>query len=399
MNLDAVAGSDMFTNTFKTVHGCDSIVTLDLHVWETWLMPVSKNMPEGDTLDFRGMKLYETGVYDDTLKTAHGCDSIFRMDLTVRPVTRLEFSDAICSGSAYNHFGFHLPAVYVDTIVHDTSDNSIRTLSLTVYPSYNLSLFDTICQGELYSEYGFHVSEPGVHRRYLLTKAGCDSLVTLTLTEEKKVGGAIGLALEDCSTHGYTFFFEPQVEQASWQWDMGDGSTLRAEEGEGFHYYADSGTYEVQLRIETYNGCENLFSYVQYVPPYLADVPILADRTAIDEEFPSVRFRAEVLPGMECRWDFGDGTTGEGESVTHTYDVSDARFYDVTLQVVNADSCVTESRMRIEVLFFPKAVNTFTPNGDGINDVFMGEFRIEIVNRNGLLIYKGENGWDGSYKG
>jgi gliding motility-associated-like protein len=50
--------------------------------------------------------------------------------------------------------------------------------------------------------------------------------------------------------------------------------------------------------------------------------------------------------------------------------------------------------------------NIFTPDGDGINDVFLGgekyrnrEFHLEIFNRWGNRIYYGENGWDGVYQG
>jgi gliding motility-associated-like protein len=50
--------------------------------------------------------------------------------------------------------------------------------------------------------------------------------------------------------------------------------------------------------------------------------------------------------------------------------------------------------------------NIFTPDGDGINDVFLGgekyrnrEFHLEVFNRWGNRIYYGENGWDGIYQG
>lgn len=55
--------------------------------------------------------------------------------------------------------------------------------------------------------------------------------------------------------------------------------------------------------------------------------------------------------------------------------------------------------MDIEVVFLPKALNTFSPNGDGINDVFMPDYVIEIMDRNGLRIYSGASGWDGTYNG
>lgn len=43
--------------------------------------------------------------------------------------------------------------------------------------------------------------------------------------------------------------------------------------------------------------------------------------------------------------------------------------------------------------------NAFTPNGDGINDVFLKSFDLTIFNRWGDKLFEGTNGWDGTYKG
>ena len=52
--------------------------------------------------------------------------------------------------------------------------------------------------------------------------------------------------------------------------------------------------------------------------------------------------------------------------------------------------------------------NAFSPDGDGINDLFkisgqgMNDFKIEIFNRWGQMVYKSidlSNGWDGTFKG
>ena len=560
-SFNVVNASLTHTQTFQTIHGCDSIVTLNLHIWPSYLFADTINLCEGDTITFHSHKLYKSGVYDDTLKSVHGCDSIYRLDLTVHSTAPLYFSDGVCYGSPYDNHGFHLSAVYRDTVVRDSfrsiwGCDSIRILSLRVHPVYDTVLYDTVCQGDSYHKhgfslstvqsdglhtqplfsrwgcdsvvrlqltvhpvyhtllydsicpsvrydkygfkltditesltrtrrlstihgcdslvtlelyvyptyffpltkhicegdtfvfrgnlfyesgvyydslttihgcdsiyclyltvhpvydvplsgvlcegapytgYGFHVTTPGVHHRYLQTSAGCDSTLTLTLSEEKKIEGAIGLLLEDCRLHGYEFFFEPLLSHSTWFWDMGDGRLFHTPDG--YHTYADSGLYRVQLRLETVNGCENNYSYLQYVPPYLPEIPIHMDRQVIDEDYPTVRFRVDVLPGMMCEWDFGDGSRGEGDTTSHTYNATTEKYYDVTLQVKNADSCVTESRVQIEVVFLPKPTNTFSPNGDGINDIFMGDYRIEIIDRNGLRIFTGENGWDGTYQG
>ncbi len=347
-HLSDVRTSGLFRLPLQTVHGCDSVITLELYVYPTYFHPRTEYICYGDTVDFRGRRLYESGIYYDSLRTVHGCDSIYNLDLTVHPVYDIRFSGVLCEGSSY-------------------------------------------------TGYDFDVSEAGVHQHRLKSVHGCDSVVTLTLTEEKKIQGGIGFLLDDCSTHKYRFFLDPPQPLHTWQWEMGDGTVYRSEEG--FHRYADSGVYRIQLRTETDSGCENHFSHVQQVPSYLSHVPVHADRQVIDENYPTVRFRTEVPSDMEGVWNFGDGTTAKGDSVIHTFDATSREYYDVTLRVMNADSCITENSLRIEVLFLPKPVNTFSPNGDGVNDIFMADYRIEIIDRNGLRIYAGDNGWDGTCKG
>ncbi len=346
--LPSVTQNGTFPLRLKTIHGCDSTITLALHVHPSYHFPQTEHICQGETFKFRDKPYTASGFYADTLATVHGCDSVY-------------------------------------------------SLLLSVHPVYDVRLQGVLCEGEEYIRDGFRVREPGTHVLRLNSVHGCDSIVTLTLTEEKKVEGTIGFFLEDCTKHAYGFEFSPSLPVKEWLWNMGDGTTLT--DGEGYHRYADSGTYRIQLHTLTPNGCGNDFYHVQRVPPYLDQVDIRADRRIVDEEYPTVRFRAEVLPGMVCEWDFGDGKTAQGNEVTHTYDASRAGMFEAMLRVTNEDGCVTESSIGIEAVVFPKAVNTFSPNGDGINDIFLQGFRIEVMNRNGLKIYNGENGWDGTYKG
>jgi gliding motility-associated-like protein len=43
--------------------------------------------------------------------------------------------------------------------------------------------------------------------------------------------------------------------------------------------------------------------------------------------------------------------------------------------------------------------NVFTPNGDGVNDVFLPDYELKVFSRNGVIMYQGTDGWDGRYKG
>ena len=79
------------------------------------------------------------------------------------------------------------------------------------------------------------------------------------------------------------------------------------------------------------------------------------------------------------------------------------------LTVTSAKGCVDTSSMFLKVLFKPIIPNTFTPNGDGINDKWDIQYIdsypgaiIEVYNSVGTLMFRsvGYNvPWDGSVKG
>jgi gliding motility-associated-like protein len=76
----------------------------------------------------------------------------------------------------------------------------------------------------------------------------------------------------------------------------------------------------------------------------------------------------------------------------------------VTIIATDKNNCLVRSDTNVLVhVPFP---NVFTPDGDGVNDVFLGgdkfrnrEFHLEIFNRWGNRLYYGESGWDGNYNG
>jgi len=106
-------------------------------------------------------------------------------------------------------------------------------------------------------------------------------------------------------------------------------------------------------------------------------------------------------------WDFGDGETSALQNPEHTY--ADSGYYDVILIVTNEYGCTDTAFTTIYAypdfrFFIP---NTFTPNGDGLNDVFTGYgmgfviFEMRIFNRWGQEIFYTNDihrGWPGTYK-
>jgi gliding motility-associated-like protein len=103
-------------------------------------------------------------------------------------------------------------------------------------------------------------------------------------------------------------------------------------------------------------------------------------------------------------WDLG--IYGSSTSNTYSYTFEDVGTYYVGLSVATEDGCIEQitDSVVIEdnyVIYFP---TSFTPNGDGLNDLFMPlgggieEFKLEIYNRWGNVIFTTVNksqAWDG----
>jgi gliding motility-associated-like protein len=99
-----------------------------------------------------------------------------------------------------------------------------------------------------------------------------------------------------------------------------------------------------------------------------------------------------------------DGSLPEGLSLNSSgtlygqvpsYEYSIKNVFAVKVLDSHGCSIVREYTLHGNV-FVPKI---FTPNGDGVNDVFMPNYKLVIFDRLGIEIFKGDNGWDGTYKG
>ncbi len=71
---------------------------------------------------------------------------------------------------------------------------------------------------------------------------------------------------------------------------------------------------------------------------------------------------------------------------------------DFKLIVIDNNGCewILEETQTIETTIFP---NIFTPNGDGVNDVFLADYDLKVYDRQGTLMYEGTEGWDGTHNG
>ena len=131
----------------------------------------------------------------------------------------------------------------------------------------------------------------------------------------------------------------------NWNWDFGDGGT--STEQNPIYTYAQEGVYTVCLTIFDSTGtCQSTFCDSLYIGNFPGDCESYFDYTVQNLTLDFSGYTYSIFP-TTYTWDFGDGNTGTGQNVTHTY--SDAGYYFVSLFTEDSIGCIFESMQRILV--------------------------------------------------
>ena len=197
--------SGIYIDTLIATNGCDSIVTLDLEVRPVYFTPLQASICEGDSIGFGNRILTEQGIYLDTLVSLNGCDSILQLEVFVLPIFQTPLTASICEGDSLlfgNNFLF-ASGLYDDTLTAANGCDSIVTLMLDVLPVFTTVLDTSICQGESFGFGGVNLVDSGEYRDTLTATNGCDSVVILNLAIRQVP--FVAVTAEICEGEKYLF--------------------------------------------------------------------------------------------------------------------------------------------------------------------------------------------------
>ncbi|NBW59051.1 MAG: hypothetical protein EBR41_00525 [Crocinitomicaceae bacterium] len=123
-------------------------------------------------------------VQTTLLSNPTSCPSNDNVTVMINPILTSFVNASICAGSSYTVGGqsFSSSGNFQVIIPDGNSCDSIIQLTLTVNPALSSNQDIQICQGSNYNFYGQLLNSPGVFTHLLQTVAGCDSLITLTLS-------------------------------------------------------------------------------------------------------------------------------------------------------------------------------------------------------------------------
>ncbi len=354
-----------------------------------------------------------------------------------------DFGDKTQSDSENIAHLYSAPGSYPVTLkaVSDSGCTGQKTQTITVYPNPVASFTDTAsCQNVsvLFTDKSA-ISSGSITGWKWILGTGTASAATQNTSYSYPASGTYSVSLivtsnEGCTdtvTRPLTIFPLPQIHfrpesdsgcvgkpllfsdssvissgnLSAWQWNFGDGETSTLQNPE--HAFLKPGNYSITLEVTSNKGCVSSVTENDLLT--MEPSPIAAfvsDPSETDQFHAKISFFDHSTGAAGWDWSFGDGDSSTLVNPMHTY--QDTGTYKVILLVINKFGCTDTTSKDIEItpvytFYIPDA---FTPNGDGINDIFNFKginivqegFKLTIFDRWGILIFQTtirDQGWDG----
>lgn len=252
---------------------------------------------------------------------------------------------------------------------------------------------------------------------YVVDANGCsDSTTVLVTVNPLPVSLFTGDDLQGCAPLCVNFsnlstIAAPGVIAAG-GWDFGDSSPI-ALLPDTAHCYYTPGSYNVTLNLVSADGCVSTLTLPGYINVYANPVAAFgATPQPASILNPLITFTDSSQNAATWSWSFGDLTNASSSLQNPTFMYPDPTCYEVVLAIASSDGCVDTTSKEICInpdvtIYVP---NAFTPNDDGINDIFYpaqtgidpDEFEMWIFDRWGNMIFFTDDlykGWDGHARG
>ncbi len=332
-----------------------------------------------------------TTQYTVTMTDANNCTSSDDVTVTINPIPVAAFSAAsVCNG---------IPTVFTNQ----------STVSSGTIATYNWDFGDGNTSAVTSPSNTY--SLPGTYSVQLdiVSDKGCVNSTTQNITvyplpvvdfEAVPTSGCapLDVQLNDLSTIA-------SGNNVSWLWNIESVGTVNGQTTS--QSFSNVGLYDVTLTVTSDQGCQTILTQTDFItvdPKPVAQFFANPDYTEI--LYPEVVF-TDLSTGAptQWNWDFGTGDVSTVQSPTYSF--PDTGVFTVLLEIFNQYGCsdTVSHTVVITPSFTIYVPNAFTPDGDGINDVFlpkgMGwrDYELRVYSRSGTQIFSTFDpleGWDGT---
>ncbi|MBI1838462.1 MAG: PKD domain-containing protein [Flavobacteriia bacterium] len=201
--------------------------------------------------------------------------------------------------------------------------------------------------------------------------------------------------------NAYIFDTLSPIDIDHFTWDFGDGTTITSNLSQE-HNYPNQGVYYPILTIYDNLNCAIPYKDTLNIISNQLNANFTANPTESSIGMPVIFDDQSTfnVPITSWNWSFGDFNN------TNQLNTSDANttfnyglpyIYTVSLIITDANGCKDTSSIQIHISGDIEIPNVFTPNGDGVNDLFQFPFNIFknynvlILNRWGNVVFENNN--------
>ncbi len=434
--------------------GCTTTDQVDVTVLPSYQIQVADTLCNGGPFVLNGQTYSQTGIYIDSSQTTSGCDSLITINISISQEPVFSLNDTlICFGgqaslvpqSNFSNVSYawlaqnaNIPTVtptlnvspqqtisYVVTAVDNFLCTHTENLTITVAPLPVMTLAanqTTLCAYDTLQLSATGATSLTWSGPMVISNSNPTQTLVLPLSGVYQVMGTSPEGCQDSTALSITVNPAPQLQITP---DQGicPGFAAQFTVSGALNYLwndpqltastntvtpAATTTYTV-VGANQYNCLDSAQTTVTVYPQPSAD--FTASPTILTSDNPTVNFTSNAQNTAISTWDFGDGTTTENSQneFDYTYPFVEDQNYTVTLNVVSAEGCTAESQVQIQIkggiiYYLP---NTFTPDGDALNNLFTPvftsgfdpqNFHMTIFNRWGEPVfesYDANAGWDG----
>ncbi|MCW5908606.1 MAG: gliding motility-associated C-terminal domain-containing protein [Chitinophagales bacterium] len=157
-------------------------------------------------------------------------------------------------------------------------------------------------------------------------------------------------------------------------------------------------TTTVYAQATSQGGCQNLQGRVPATVT-VTPLPVVTLTTDKDNNiaFPNEAITFTASPDGYSNYEFFVNSVSVQSGTKNTW--ASAKLHDKdTVSVIATDNGCQSLKAEV-VVTIADLPNAFTPNGDGVNDIFLKDYDLVVLNRWGQELYRGFDGWDGKYNG
>jgi gliding motility-associated-like protein len=383
----------IYNDTLNTVFGCDSIISTQLSILPTSSSNINYSLCSGDSIYLNGSWQTTSGTYYDTLSNSLGCDSIIIANVQFTNTIINNNNLSICQGDSIliNGIYYNNNVTLYDTASSSSGCDSVTITNLNVIPSqiYTDSIF--ICNGDSIQIFGTWQNTAGTYTDTLTAFNGCDSILIVHLSLTSKPNAII--------TGNDTICY-------------GESTTLTASGGNSYVWSTGDSSSSVSVTPLTNTNYSvvvfnNSCTDTAQITVYVNSLPnINAGQNITINYGQSATLTATGTNGTYI-WTPDDWLTCNVCPVTVSTPEETTTYY---VSVVDSNGCIASDSIIVyvnyeNVVWVP---NVFSPNDDGVNDILyvrgksIESFELVIYDRWGEKVFytnKLDIGWDGTFRG